>query len=243
MFTNLIRRSSLRLTTAVLFIAPAAAVAQTTWYVDVTACPNAGTGGELDPFCNIQDGMNASTNGDTVLVLPGTYNEAIDFVGKAITLRAREGAEATTLDATGQDTSVVSCRNSEGPDTVLDGFTITGGSGTQCPMFGSSCGGGMYLEGASATVRNCRFVENTAGSGGGMYIAWGNPTASNCFFQRNTARGSGGGVAAEDGSLTLTDCTLEGNVAGEAGGGFFTRGSEKSSYTSCSLPLQRQFGP
>ncbi len=41
----------------------------------------------------IQAGIDAAVDGDEVVVAPGTYFEAIDFLGKAITLRSSGGAE------------------------------------------------------------------------------------------------------------------------------------------------------
>jgi hypothetical protein len=38
----------------------------------------------------VQTGIDAASNGDTVLVSPGTYNENIDFKGKAITVILRQ---------------------------------------------------------------------------------------------------------------------------------------------------------
>ena len=50
----------------------------------------------------IQDGINAAVSGvDEVVVDDGTYNEIIDFNGKAITVRSVNGAAVTTIDATG----------------------------------------------------------------------------------------------------------------------------------------------
>ena len=77
----------------------------------------------------IQDAIDAASNGDEVIVAPGTYPEVIDFSGKAITLRSSDGANVTIIDGTGLNNSVVKCVSGEGSDTVLDGFTITGGSG------------------------------------------------------------------------------------------------------------------
>jgi hypothetical protein len=48
--------------------AVSAARAQTTWYVDDDDCPGPGSGGPGDPFCYVQDAIDAAANGDTVVV-------------------------------------------------------------------------------------------------------------------------------------------------------------------------------
>ena len=90
---------------------PVPAFGQTTWHVDDDNCPGPGSGTPADPFCEIQDGIDASTNGDEVLVAPGSYNEVINFNGKVIVLRSSDGPEVTTIDATALGTSVVTCAN------------------------------------------------------------------------------------------------------------------------------------
>lgn len=44
-------------------------------------------------YPRIQAGIDASVNGDNVIVFPGTYNELIDFKGKAITLKSSDGPD------------------------------------------------------------------------------------------------------------------------------------------------------
>ncbi len=115
-------------------------LAQTTIYVDIANCPGPGSGTQGDPFCKIQDGIDAADDGNEIIVAPGTYNETIDFLGKAITLRSSGGRDVTTIDGNGAF-HVVQCVNFEGPNTILDGFTVTGGDATG--TFPDDTGGGM----------------------------------------------------------------------------------------------------
>ena|GEM_PF-4426873 len=61
----------------------------------------------------------------------------------------------------------VRCITGEGPNTVLEGFTITG-SAANGPDPNDKLGGGMYNYGSSPTVINCKFTQNTADKGGAM---------------------------------------------------------------------------
>ncbi len=207
----------------------------------------------------IQGCINAARNGDECVVAPGTYNEVVDFLGKAITLRSSEGAELTIIDATGMSDSVVKCISGEGADTVLDGFTITGGTGTPClTNVSRSCGGGMYNNLTSPTVTgctfhgntadrgggmyidehigvisDCTFIENTAGfAGGGLYSVFGVPTMRRCRFVRNTAVSEGGGCYATINSVTMSECVLSENNA-RFGGGMYSSG--RSTLANCSF--------
>ncbi|MHC4384915.1 MAG: hypothetical protein ACYS0J_19070, partial [Planctomycetota bacterium] len=75
---------------------------------------------------SIQAAIDVANGGDEVVVAPGTYVETIDFSSKAITVRSSGGAALTIIDAHGVG-SVVTCQSGEGPGTVLEGFTLTGG--------------------------------------------------------------------------------------------------------------------
>ena len=171
-------------------------------------------------YPTIQSCIDAAVSGvDECNVAPGTYHETINFLGKAITVRSSGGADVTTIDATGVGGSVVSCRSHEGPDSVLDGFTITGGTGTD--LGGFTSGGGMYNNYSSPTVTDCKFSGNTGRFGGAMSNYYGSPTVTNCTFSGNTATYYGGGMYNYSGSPTVADCTVSGNTASAGGGGMY----------------------
>ncbi len=173
---------------------------------------------------SIQDAIDAASNGDEIVVAPGTYNEKINFNGKAITVRSSDGPGVTIIDGTGLNDSVVKCVSGEGPDTILRGFTITGGTGEPTVVF-FSVGGGMLNKDSSPTVIHCAFTQNTVfgevgGHGGGMYNKNSSPTVTNCAFTINSASsgGVGGGMYSENSSPTVTNCMFSGNIAGHGGG-------------------------
>jgi len=172
-------------------------------------------------FATIQACIDAAVSDvDECVVAPGTYHETINFLGKAITVRSSGGRDVTTIDATGLNGSVVTCASGEGPDTVLDGFTITGGTGTD--VGGSTYGGGMHNDHSSPTIADCIFIRNSAwyGAGGGMYNNGGSPTVTNCTFSLNGATtGNGGGMYNYYSSATVVNCVFSGNMTTSAGGG------------------------
>ena len=77
-------------------------------------------------YSTIQAGINAASNGDTVLVADGTYYENIDFFGKRIVLKSENGAETTIIEIGTTDIPVVSFHNGEDRLSMIRGFTISG---------------------------------------------------------------------------------------------------------------------
>jgi len=65
-----------------------------------------------DDYPAIQGAIDAASDGDTVLVMPGTYVENIDFGGKDIVLQSIDGANVTAIDGGGVS-SVVYFHNGE----------------------------------------------------------------------------------------------------------------------------------
>ena len=71
----------------------------------------------VNPGDSIQAAIAAAVSGDQIEVAAGTYEEAINFNGKAIRLYSADGRDATTIDATGLGLTVVTCNSGEGADT------------------------------------------------------------------------------------------------------------------------------
>ncbi len=174
----------------------------------------------------IQAAIDAASDGDEIVVAPGTYFENINLLGKAITLRSSDGPEVTTIDAD-DDGTVVTCDSDEGPDTVLDGFTIKDGN--------AFYGGGMYLLDSSPTVIRCIFEYNVASYGGGMYNESASPTVTDCTFSENWVGQAGGGMYNESASPTVTNCTFSGNVSYHWGGGMFNLEGSNPTVTNCTF--------
>ncbi|MFQ5807361.1 MAG: right-handed parallel beta-helix repeat-containing protein [Phycisphaerae bacterium] len=222
-------RTLIALLTAATF-GTATAQAQTTWYVDDDAPGDPGPGdptvsdpledGSAEhPFDAIQEGIDAAVDGDTVLVLDGTYtgdgNKNLDFGGKLVTVRSENGPESCIIDCE-HDGRGFYFHSGETAEAVVDGFTITNGL--------ADSGGGMYNRlYSNPTVVNCAFSENSADDrGGGMCNDYeSSPTVTNCTFSGNSATNYGGGMENDRASNPwLTNCTFSGNSA-LSGGGLF----------------------
>ena len=81
-------------------------------------------------FTNIQKAIDNANDGDIVVVANGTYtgegNKNISFMGKAITVRSKNGADSTIINCE-QSGNGFLFENNEDSLSVLDGFTIQNG--------------------------------------------------------------------------------------------------------------------
>jgi parallel beta-helix repeat protein len=186
-------------------------------------------------YATIQAAVEAASNGDEILVAPGTYTGTgywvINPLGKQITIRATGTAEETILDGEGQR-NVVACSNSEGINTVIEGFTITGGDSEE--------GGGIHCYDSNPMLTDCTITGNTAyKSGGGIFCESSSPTITGCTISDNTAAdkfGKGGGIYCYDSSPTLTDTTVCGNAPDQIDGFWSDQGGNSIDTECCPDP-------
>ena len=126
-------------------------------------------------------------------------------------------------------------------DTILDGFTITGGYDDS----GTALGGGLYLSDSSPTLSNLIITGNFANNaGGGMYLVtnhtlrsfYVSPVLTNVVFSNNTA-GRGGGLFTQNASPVLTDVVFSGNTATSGAGGGMNNQTQTPATDEYSIPL------
>ncbi len=194
-----------------------------------------------DEYSTIQSAINASQNGDTVLVSPGTYFENINFNGKNILVTSHfilnnDFAFITNTIIDGSNPShpdTASCViiiSGEDSTAILQGFTITGGKGTAWPDEHSSGtfreGGGILMALSSPVIQYNLIINNEAidrtglagAGGGGIRSGDGFPKILNNVIMNNKGR-YGGGIVLNYCSAIVRNNIVIGNNGGEDYGG------------------------
>ena len=184
-------------------------------------------------YSTIQGGLGGALTGDTVLVAPGTYIENLIWPNtQSIKLLSESGREYTIIDGNNL-ASVINISVSIDTSTVISGFTIRNGNGSE--------GGGINSVEGLSIIGN-HITENYAfwGGGGinmgvapsdysdnenrqsissGSEMTQGNrdPNAnviygviSDCLISGNTSP-CGGGILGQNFSGVITKCSIVGN--------------------------------
>ena len=164
---------------------------------------------------NIQDAINAATNGDIVLVTNGIYGTGGKIMpgsptnrvvlDRAVTVMSMNGYASTVIQGTWDTIST------NGPDAVrcvyigqdgsaLIGFMLQNGATLATGDIPAAGGGGVYCNTNKGIVANCVLYNNCAIYGGGS--AYG--TLEYCLVTLNTAFANGGGAY----DSWRTNCTV-----------------------------------
>lgn len=186
---------------------------------------------------NIQEAIDAATDGDVVLVTNGVYAAggkvmAGDLTNrvtiyKAITVQSVNGWAGTVIQgqkdlATNGPTAVRCAWLTNG--AVLDGFTLRDGATRAVgDQFTLRSGGGVWAASTNPIVSNCLIVDNDAHYGGGAFRGW----FDGCTIQRNVAQADGGGGY----SNVFYRCVVTENWARINGGGLASGGGRASVFS------------
>lgn len=200
-------------------------------------------------YSTIQAAINASANGDTVLVSPGTFFENINFRGKKIVLTSEyyvtqntASIYATVINGSTPSQpdsgSCVIINNGEDSTTVLQGFAITGGTGTKWNDEHSAGlyreGGGILVQYSSPVIKDNiiynNVINNVTGvnstGGGGIRIGDSYVRFYNNIVMNNSARYGAGIVLNYCGGEYKNNivCSNYGSYQYGAGSGFWLNG-------------------
>ena len=173
------------------------------------------------PF--IQAGIDSAAGGDTVLVGPGRYLENLSIVAKDLVLKSDQGPVTTIIDGSNEEDTVIHLFG-QTRVMVLEGFTITGGTGRQRSTI--LIGGGIALEGgASPVIRGNHIVDNgvvgkTRFGGGLGHLSSSSPRIERNYFGSNYAD-LGGGVEIVSGTTEIVGNEFRNNEALLDGGAIY----------------------
>ena len=178
---------------------------------------------------NIQDAIDASTNGDTVLVTNGVYTTggkvmpvSGNFTNRvaldsAITVQSVNGPWATVIQGVGPIDTPLAVRCA----WLTNNATLTGFTSQMGSTSIGNPGGGVLCASSNALVNNCVIISNTAAElASGCYQG----TYNNCLISSNN--GYMGATASAAFNAYLNNCTVVSNS-------LFSMNSSFSKLTNC----------
>lgn len=144
-----------------------------------------------DSFPTIQSAIDGSTDGDTVLVLPGTYYENLDLKGKNIVLSSyylfeeeELNIKNTIIDGN-SEWSVIVINKGESEDCIINGLTLKNGVGVDSQGQKFVKGGGIYCTNSKPTLRNLIITGCEAMYGAAIYCSVGEADIQNVKVEEN----------------------------------------------------------
>ena len=209
-------------------------------------------------FTNLHDGIEATYDGDTLLVADGFYlgnqNKNISFDGKNIVIISEQGPDNCIIDC--ENTGFIFMLGNNDSLTIINGLTIkntysiSSGSAIDCSFSNAriencifeNCvseadGGAIFgLNSSGLTITGCQFITCNSSNGGAIYCSeYDDFLLENCSFDSNSADISAGIYIDSNISSLIQNCNFyNGNSAGYSGAIFIT-GCESTSITECDI--------
>ncbi len=169
-------------------------------------------------FPTLQAAIDDAAAGDTVLALPGTYrgadNRDLDFAGKDLCVRARDGASATTIDCEYSGRGAY-FHSGETRAAVLSGFHIIHGG-----LSGRYTSGGIRCEHSSPTLEGLWITGSAVSNYGGLGAIYSSLLLTGSIIDSNAVSIEGGAIGLTwPGSAEIVDCILSNTSVGGYRGG------------------------
>ena len=188
-----------------------------------------GTGTLEAPFGSIQEAVDASRRGDTIMVAAGDY-EITKNINITRSVKLFGGYDPAFKEICGlsavRATADIRCFALRADtDVEMRHFGIYNGRLTS----ETGDGAGVMAHGARFIARYCEFADNSAGRDGGGIDATGQLILDHVRFLRNSAVRRGGGFCADNPTkrywfnMPVTNCHFEENTAPDGSAGYLPR--------------------
>jgi hypothetical protein len=200
-------------------------------------------------YSTIQAAIDASSNGDTVLVATGTYVENIIINGKKISVIG-EDRETTIIDGNNEGNVITITGIDESYNSIIKNFTIQNGIGES--NWKGGWGGGIYIRSYPPTLDSLIIQNNTAGGngpdggGGGVCYNWSPDTLNiknSIIKDTNPGTSEHGGLFTSGGTIRAENCLIFDNVWAVGGGNLGPSHAEliNCTITSNNSPIEGNF--
>ncbi len=180
-------------------------------------------------FTQALDAFNTDTNAGHQDEIVFDSTDHVFYTGATVTINNADasltiegnGASETAIDGAGADGILAA---STGVNLSIGDLTMQHGDASGTGWSGA--GGAILFYGATLTVNNAAFSDNSsAGSGAAINLNAGWLVVSDSTFSGNQSGAFGGAILANTGSIaTISNSTFSGNSATDAGGAIFNQG-------------------
>ena len=171
--------------------------------------------GDDGPKATIGEALSEAENGDTIVLLPGVYNESVFVSDMSITFTSidpddkEKVAKTRLMGISGNPAISVSDDGSHYCSVI--GMTF-------CGSDSSGNGGAINSVSSNLAVERCCFKNNMANVGGAAYMTGSTAVFNCCYFSGNSALTRGGALEAASGVVELENCVFNDNSAVFGGG-------------------------
>lgn len=179
------------------------------------------------PGESIQNALDSSVAGDTVLIMPGFHYGTgenlirINHDHNGIVLLGNEQNPSSVIlsgDNISDSIIDIDCTGTEAIDTtmVISGFTFLEANASI-----DAFGGAIHTKHSSPLIKFSLFNNCKADNGGAIYCWKGNPVIRNCSFQNNECLSAGAAIYLYTSNGSISHSSFSENVSWDDGGAIF----------------------
>ena len=176
-------------------------------------------------YPTIQSAVDAASNGDSILIAPGSYVESINTKGKSVRIEP-SGLVGSVSISSAVGSRALSIDSGEGLGTVIRGIRFTGSASA------GTSGGGIRVLGSSPTIMDCvfddiRLLADGVPFSAAMFVSGGSCQILDCEFRNCGTVGFSGSalvVGGANANVVVQRCVFEGNGPGAQGADLISYG-------------------